>query len=78
MKTTMPGDKWQAAMNAGDPSDEIRARLQTAITRLEYYARGTGSLRLELLDVLVTIGLVEHELEMVKSAARHALRAPPR
>jgi hypothetical protein len=62
-------------MNA-DPSDEIRARLQTAIQRLERYATGTGSLRQELLDVLAVVGLVEHELEMVKSAARQALRAP--
>ena len=65
-----------AAMNAGDPSDEIRARLQTAIGRLDHYARSTGSLRQELLDVLVVVGLVEHELELVKSAARQALRAP--
>jgi hypothetical protein len=59
-----------------DPSDEIRARLQTAITRLEHYAKGSGSLRLELLDVLVVIGLAEHELDMAKSTARDALRAP--
>jgi hypothetical protein len=63
-------------MNAADPSDEIRARLQTAIARLDHFAHGSGSLRSELLDVLVCVGLVEHELELVKSAARQALRAP--
>jgi hypothetical protein len=65
-----------AAVNAGDPSDEIRARLQTAIQRLERFAHGSGSLRQELLDVLVVVGLAEHELELIKSVVRHALRAP--
>jgi hypothetical protein len=37
-----PGaERRQGAMNA-DPSDEIRAELQTAIARIEHYARGTG------------------------------------
>jgi len=63
-------------MNAADPSDEIRARLQTAITRLDHFARSTGSLRQELLDVLVAIGLAEHELEAAKALARHAFRVP--
>jgi hypothetical protein len=40
--------------------------MQTAIVRLEYYARGTGSLKNEMLDVLATVGLVESELEGVK------------
>jgi hypothetical protein len=62
-------------MNA-DPSDEIRARLQVAIIRLEPYAQSAGSLRGELLDVLVAIGLAEHELEAAKAIARHALRVP--
>jgi hypothetical protein len=57
-----------------DPSDAIRARMQTAIVRLEYYARGTGSLKNEMLDVLATVGLVESELEGVKAAARAFLR----
>jgi hypothetical protein len=63
-------------MNAGDPSDEIRARLQSAIARLDHYARSAGSLRSELLDVLVAIGLAEHELEAAKAIARHAFRVP--
>jgi hypothetical protein len=63
-------------MNAADPSDEIRARLQVAIIRLEAYARSSGSLRSELLDILVAIGLAEHELEAAKALARHAFRVP--
>lgn len=58
-----------------DPSAEIRARLQTAITRLEGIARGSGAL--DMLDTLASIGLVEHELEIAKAAARHALRGQP-
>ena len=59
-----------------DPSDEIRKHLEVAILRLEAYAHSSGSLQAEMLDILVAIGLAEHELEAAKSIARHAFRVP--
>jgi hypothetical protein len=55
-----------------DPSDEIRERMRNAIGLLEGYANRSGPL--EMLEVLSVLGLVEHEIDMAREAAHHALR----
>ena len=57
-----------------DPSDKIRERMRNAIGLLAGYANRSGPL--DMLEVLTTLGLVEHEIDMAREAAHHALRAP--
>lgn len=59
-----------------DPCTQIRTRLQTAIRLCERYANRSGPFRDEMLDVLAMLGMAEHEIEMARVAAQHALRQP--
>jgi hypothetical protein len=57
-------------------SDEIRNRMRNAIAHLDRYANRSGSFDGEWLDTLATIGLAEHELDMIREIVHHALRQP--
>jgi hypothetical protein len=59
-----------------DPSDEIRARLQTVVRLAESYGNRSGSFADDMLGVLAMTGMIEHEIELIRAAAHHALRQP--
>jgi hypothetical protein len=57
-----------------NPSDEIRERMRNATDLLAGYANRSGSF--EMLDVLAVLGMVEHQIDMAREVAHHALRQP--
>jgi hypothetical protein len=59
-----------------DPSNEIRSRLQTVARLAESYGNRSGSFADDMLGVLAATGMIEHEIELIRGAAHHALRAP--
>jgi hypothetical protein len=56
-----------------DPSNEVRTRFQTVIRLAERYA-SPGPF--DALGTLALCGLIEHEVEAIRSVCHHALRAP--